>query len=97
MNAADVLCLTSRNEGLPNVVLEALASGLPVVATQCGRDCGGCGCALERPLVRDAQPSSDIAAAVLAVAGSADREQIARRCARSWAAAAADYHQTLVS
>jgi glycosyltransferase involved in cell wall biosynthesis len=36
MNAADVLCLTSRSEGMPNVVAEALASGLPVVATDVG-------------------------------------------------------------
>jgi len=34
--AADVFGLTSRIEGMPNVVLEAQAFGLPVVTTRCG-------------------------------------------------------------
>ena len=37
MQAADVFCLPSYSEGCPNVVIEALATGLPVV----GSDVGG--------------------------------------------------------
>jgi glycosyltransferase involved in cell wall biosynthesis len=36
MCAADVLCLASRREGCPNVVIEALACGTPIVATDVG-------------------------------------------------------------
>jgi len=35
-SAADVSCLASLREGMPNVVLEALACGAPVVATRVG-------------------------------------------------------------
>ncbi len=36
MNASDILCLPSLSEGYPNVVLEALCCGKPVVATSVG-------------------------------------------------------------
>jgi teichuronic acid biosynthesis glycosyltransferase TuaC len=35
-NAADVFCLASKDEGWPNVLMEALACGTPIVATRVG-------------------------------------------------------------
>lgn len=35
-NAADIFCLMSEREGMPNVLLESLACGVPAVATTAG-------------------------------------------------------------
>jgi glycosyltransferase involved in cell wall biosynthesis len=34
--AMEICCLTSTTEGLPNLIMEASAAGLPVVSTNCG-------------------------------------------------------------
>lgn len=39
MASADLVCLPSRREGMPLVLLEALALGVPVLATECGDGC----------------------------------------------------------
>ena len=36
MNAADFVCLPSHSEGVPNVVLEAMRCGIPVIASDVG-------------------------------------------------------------
>jgi glycosyltransferase involved in cell wall biosynthesis len=89
MAAADLVTLPSYNEGCPNVVLEALACGRPVVAT----DVGGipeimgdaCGC-----LVPPRQPA-DLARALESVLDKTwDAEAISSYRNRSWGAGAAE-------
>jgi glycosyltransferase involved in cell wall biosynthesis len=64
-NAADVLLLTSANEGSPNVVREALACNLPVVSTRVG-DVPDLLAGLNHCHVRNADPV-DLASAVAEV------------------------------
>jgi len=89
MRAADVFCLPSYSEGCPNVVVEALACGRPVVATNVGGI---------PELVNQASgllvPPRD-AAALRAALDSAlstewDSAEIARTSTRSWETVAAE-------
>ena len=77
MAACDVFVLPSLWEGLPNVVLEAMAAGVPVVAT----DVGG-----TRELVTDREsgllaPASDPHALAHAIRQLLDDPDLAQRCA----------------
>lgn len=68
MRAADAVCLTSHNEGVPNVLLEALASGRAFVTT----DVGGIGEVLKQApcrghLVSGREPSDYATALVQAL------------------------------
>lgn len=72
---AHVACLPSRREGLPKALLEAAASGLPLVAT----DVPGC-----RELVRDGDtgllvPPGDVPALAAAIGRLVDDPALARR------------------
>jgi glycosyltransferase involved in cell wall biosynthesis len=87
MRAADVFCLPSYSEGCPNVVVEALACGRPIVATNVGGI---------PELVKEASgfliPPHDAAALRgaldKALARAWDGAEIARTSTRSWEAVA---------
>jgi len=90
MAAADLVTLPSYMEGCPNVILEALACGRPVVATRVGgipeilnETCGR--------LVPPRDPRS-LAEAIAAVLDTSWRPSaIAANSSRSWEAAAAEF------
>ena len=94
MAAADLVALPSYNEGCPNVVIEALSAGRPVVATTVGgipelmdETCGR--------LV----PPMDIPALMQALdevlTASWDAEVISSRRSRSWSDVAQDLYSVL--
>jgi glycosyltransferase involved in cell wall biosynthesis len=94
MAAADVLTLTSHNEGLPNVVIESLACGLPVVATNVGGISEMLDADWKGVLCNTREPTA-LADAILRAVATSDRQRIATHCARSWADTAATYHEIL--
>lgn len=51
--AADIFCLPSLHEGMPNAILEAMSAGLPIIGTSVGDisqmlDNGGCGTVVKK-------------------------------------------------
>lgn len=86
MNFCDCLCLSSWSEGMPNVILEALASGLPVVAT----DVGACRDLLDDEPMARLVPPGDAPKMAKAIGDllsrTVDRPALAARNGkRSWA------------
>jgi len=96
MRAADLLCMTSRNEGLPNVILEAQACGLPVLATAVG----GLHEVVDEPwkgrLIPLDDPTGWQDAACRLIEEPLDRPRIAQLgLTRTWAATAEAYRQVI--
>jgi glycosyltransferase involved in cell wall biosynthesis len=96
MAACDVLTLPSWNEGTPNVVLEALACGRRVVAT----DVGGIPDLVDSELIGEMVPPRDADALARALGRAAardyDQAAVAAAGARGdWPASAARLHQVL--
>jgi teichuronic acid biosynthesis glycosyltransferase TuaC len=96
MRAADVLCLPNEREGVPNVVFEAFATGLPVVASSGG----GISEVHSEGALGKLSPSRDIDALVdslkQTLSQPPQREHIRQHAAQfTWARAADAYHQLL--
>lgn len=86
MQAADLLVLPSREEGLSNVLLEAMGSGLPVIATAVG----GSPELIDDHVTGRLLPSDDAAAmasTIAALAADADERARLARAAREQAEA----------
>jgi len=98
MRAADVLCVPSLNEGVPNVVLEAFASGLRIVATRVG----GIAEVLNSDALGTLVPSGDenalTSALTTALSAPPNREAIRAHAMQfSWDRAASQYLEMLTT
>jgi glycosyltransferase involved in cell wall biosynthesis len=93
MRQAEAFILSSRYEGFPNVLLEALASELPVVSTDCPSG--------PREILRDGEfgllvPCEDPAALAAAVRRVVTDTELRRRLSRLGQRAIADYELSRV-
>ena len=77
LKSADLLLFPSRTEGAPNVVLEAMASGCPVVAS----DVPGCAELIDAGRTGLLCPPDDVAGFARAVARLLDDRRAAKRLA----------------
>jgi len=87
LGAIDIFALTSKTEGLPNAVMEAMACGRPVVAT----DVGGTGELVEDGVSGFLVASGDVSRMtdrIVALARSAERRRAIGEAARARIAAA---------
>ena len=99
MSASDLVTLPSYREGCPNVVIEALAAGRPVVATNVGgipelmdSTCGRLVPPQNVPALTQALDET----LSETLAGKLPAATISSRHSRSWADVAHDLHQILI-
>jgi glycosyltransferase involved in cell wall biosynthesis len=89
--AADLFCLATSNEGRPNVILEALACGLPVVTTRVGGNSEVVEEGVNGLLVEFGDREGLARALLRGLVHPWDREAIAEKArARSWDETAAE-------
>jgi glycosyltransferase involved in cell wall biosynthesis len=85
LTAADVFCLATSNEGRANVILEALACGVPVVTTDVGGSREVILEGVDGSLVPFGEPAALAEALIRGLATGWDRAAIAgRAAARTW-------------